>query len=39
MIDWELEYLETLRSDINECNDILLQHVLVLRSVKDFLHS
>lgn len=39
MIHQELEDLETLRTDMNECNDILLRHVLVLRSVRNFLHS
>jgi hypothetical protein len=40
MIDQELEDLATLRSEVNIFNDILLQHVLVLRAVgTTFLHQ
>jgi hypothetical protein len=33
-----LDNLETFRSDLIYCKDILLLHTLVLRSVKEYLH-
>jgi hypothetical protein len=35
LIDQELDELETLRAELNRFNDILLQHSLVLRSVRN----
>jgi hypothetical protein len=35
LIDQELEELESLRADLNRISDILLQHSIVLRSVRN----
>ncbi|KAN0140678.1 hypothetical protein V8E53_001505 [Lactarius tabidus] len=39
VIHQALEDLETFRSDLADCNDILFRHVLVLRSIEGFLYS
>jgi hypothetical protein len=38
VIDQALGNLETFRSDLSDCNDILLRHTLVLSSVKEYLY-
>ncbi|KAN0131096.1 hypothetical protein V8E53_011097 [Lactarius tabidus] len=39
VIHQALEDLETFRSDLADCNDILFRHVLVLHSIEGFLYS